>query len=85
MSKKKKRRDSPISPAQEWAQGRNRAKGQVSYMLGTIDSMASIWNTLVPAEQNVLNLLQGSLKEVLKNWDRNSDKSKTTFIERETT
>ena len=82
---KKKRRDSLVSPAQEWARGRNRAKGQVSYILGTIDSMAEIWQMLVPAEQNVLNRLQGILEEVLKNWEMNSDKSKTTFVEKETT
>ena len=83
--KKNAKRDSVISPAKEWAMGRNRAKGQFSYMLGTIDSMGTIWGVLTVAEQNVLDSMKERLEASLKDWDSSSDKSKTIYVERHTT
>jgi len=82
---KKKRRDSVLSPAQEWAQKRNRAKGQFAFALGTIESVMDISNVLTPSEMNVLQSSRQLFELALSSWTHNNSTSKTQYVEEETT
>jgi hypothetical protein len=82
---KKKKRDSPISVEQEWAQRRNRAKGQFAYALGTVDSVLDLLDVLTVGETNTLKMIRSLLEDSLEDWTRGNSSTKTAFVEKETT
>ena len=65
---------------QAWAQSRNRAKGQVGYMLGTLESIKSL-DVLSEKELPKISTIRRILVDMKKNWeDQNSD-SRQNFMD----
>ena len=65
---------------QAWAHSRNRAKGQVGYMLGTLESIKSL-DVLSEKELPKISTIRRILVDMKKNWeDQNSD-SRQNFMD----
>ena len=75
-----KRKRKLITRNQAWAQSRNRAKGQIGYMLGTLESIKSL-EILSEKELPKISTIRRILVDLKKNWeDQNSD-SRQQFLD----
>tara|TARA_R110000744_G_scaffold115486_1_gene216103 strand:+ start:423 stop:686 length:264 start_codon:yes stop_codon:yes gene_type:complete len=69
-----------MTQRQAWSQSRNRAKGQIGFMLGTLESIKSL-DILAEKELTKISTIRRILVDLKKNWeDQNSD-SRQQFLD----
>ena len=74
MAKKAKQ----MSRAQSWASSRNRSKGQIGFMIGTLKSIKSL-NVLSEKEVAQLQTVRRILVNVKSNWEDQNSTSRQQF------
>jgi hypothetical protein len=75
-----KRKMKLLTRNQAWAQSRNRSRGQIGYMLGTLESIKSL-EILSEKELPKIATIRRILVDLKKNWeDQNSD-SRQQFLD----
>ena len=75
-----KRNPKKLSRAQSWASARNRAKGQVGFMIGTIKSIRSL-NILSEKERGQLQTVRRILTDVKDRWEDQNSTSRQQFLD----
>ena len=75
-----KRKPKKLSRAQSWASDRNRAKGQVGFMIGTIKSIRSL-NILSEKERGQLQTVRRILTDVKDRWEDQNSTSRQQFLD----
>ena len=76
MAKKAKQ----MSRAQSWAASRNRSKGQIGFMIGTLKSIKSL-NVLSEKEVAQLQTVRRILVNVKSNWEDQNSTSRQHFLD----
>jgi hypothetical protein len=76
MAKKAKQ----MSRAQSWASSRNRSKGQIGFMIGTLKSIKSL-NVLSEKEVAQLQTVRRILVNVKSNWEDQNSTSRQQFLD----
>ena len=74
------RRKKEPSRAQAWASARNRAKGQVGFMMGTIKSIRSL-NILSEKEKSQLQTVRRILSSIRDGWEDQSSTSRQNYLD----
>ena len=75
-----KRKRKVITHNQAWAQSRNRAKGQIGYMLGTLESVKSL-EILSEKELPKIATIRRILVDLKKNWEDQNSNSRQQFLD----
>ena len=75
-----KRKRKVITHNQAWAQSRNRAKGQIGYMLGTLESINS-QEILSEKELPKIATIRRILVDLKKNWEDQNSNSRQQFLD----
>ena len=75
-----KRKRKVITHNQAWAQSRNRAKGQIGYMLGTLESIKSL-EILSEKELPKISTIRRILVDLKKNWEDQNSNSRQQFLD----
>ncbi len=69
-----------MSRAQSWASARNRSKGQIGFMIGTLKSIKSL-NVLSEKEVAQLQTVRRILVNVKSNWEDQNSTSRQQFLD----
>tara|TARA_R110002020_G_scaffold249342_1_gene463242 strand:- start:154 stop:372 length:219 start_codon:yes stop_codon:yes gene_type:complete len=69
-----------MSRAQSWASARNRSKGQIGFMIGTLKSIKEL-NVLAEKEEAQLQVVRRILVNIKSNWEDQNSTSRQQFLD----
>ena len=75
-----KRKAQQMSRAQSWASARNRSKGQIGFMIGTLKSIKEL-NVLAEKEEAQLQVVRRILVNIKSNWEDQNSTSRQHFLD----